>query len=69
VKVEEKKEIDSKIDAIAAKMASLIKYTKQKATKKLVLSPFTDLGNLFLSVFIRVYLWFKNVCVNPFASL
>jgi len=32
--VEEKKEIDSKIDAIAAKLAGLIKHTKQKATEK-----------------------------------
>jgi four helix bundle protein len=32
--VEEKKEIDSKIDAIAAKLAGLIKHIKQKATEK-----------------------------------
>jgi four helix bundle protein len=32
--VEEKKEIDSKIDAIAAKVAGLIKHIKQKATEK-----------------------------------
>jgi four helix bundle protein len=32
--IEEKKEIDSKIDAIAAKLAGLIKHTKQKATEK-----------------------------------
>ncbi len=32
--VEEKKEIDNKIDAIAAKLAGLIKHTKQKVTEK-----------------------------------
>jgi four helix bundle protein len=32
--VEEKKEIDDRIDAVAAKLAGLIKHTKQKAAAK-----------------------------------